>query len=384
MSKNLISKVYKAVRALITRSVVLECDRIPFEFHQVPLRKILNWILVETSIFIKPEKPWGWPTHVQLEPTTFCNIKCALCPVSGEMKRAPGNMDFDLFKKLIDETGDYLFLILLWNWGEPFVNPSIYDIIAYARKKGIKVVSSTNGHVFAEEENAKKLVQSGIDTVIVAVDGITQKTYEKYRKSGNLETVFKGIRNIAASKQALHSQTPLVNFRFIAMKHNEHEIPELKNLVRSLGADVLSIKTLNPHASDTYFENRAAKKEIYNVFVPKSAHFQRFKYVHNGKNRTYFRRDPPCKHLWNAPTIHWDGSVCPCTYDYNEMYAFGNLNKNSFKNIWFGVSYRKMRRQFRSDWSKIQLCCNCSYTYEGGSCIDETIADIVFLNKNHE
>jgi len=384
MSNSLISKFYKAVRALITLSVVIECDRIPFEFHQVPLRKILNWILVETSIFIKPEKPWGWPTHFQIEPTTFCNLRCALCPVSEGMNRPTGHMDFELFKKLIDEAKDYVFLILLWDWGEPFINPYIYDMISYAKDKGIKIVSSTNGHVFAEEENAKKLVQSGIDTVIVAVDGITQKTYERYRRSGDLETVFKGIRNIAASKQALHSQTPLVNFRFIAMKHNEHEIPELKKLAQSLEVDVLSIKTLNPHASDTYFENRAAKKEIYNVFVPKSARFQRFKYVDNGKNRTYLRRDPPCKNLWNAPTIHWDGSVCPCTYDYNEMYAFGNLNKNSFKNIWFGVPYRKMRRQFRSDWSKIELCCNCSYTYEGGSSIDETIADIVFLNKNHE
>ena len=381
MPKNLILKTYKALRGLITRSIVMECDSIPYRFRKVPFKKILNWILVEALIFIKPEKPWGWPTHLLIEPTANCNLKCALCPVSGEMKRPAGNMNFALFKKLIDETGDYLFFLLLWDWGEPFLNPSVYDMISYAGMKGVKIVSSTNGHVFAEEEHARRLVLSGLDTIIFAVDGITQKTYEKYRKTGNLETVLKGIRNIVKIKQELHSQTPLINFRFIVMKHNEHEIPELKKLVQPLGVDVVSIKTLNPLSDCTYSGNEVSRKDVFDAFVPRNPRFRRFQSVEKGTETNYLRRTPPCKNLWNNPAVHWDGTVCPCTYDYNEKYVFGNLNKSSFRDIWFGTAYRNMRRQFRSDWSKIELCSHCSYTYVGGSCCDETIADVWFLNK---
>jgi MoaA/NifB/PqqE/SkfB family radical SAM enzyme len=380
MIGNVISKSLNAFKALLSRTVSIECDSIPYEFRDVPLKRILNWIRVETSIQLRAKSPWGWPTHLQIEPATLCNLRCALCPVTEGMDRHTGLMELDLFKKYIDEVGEYVFLALMWDWGEPFVNPSIYDMIAYAKEKGIKVVSSTNGHFLAKEENARRLISSGIDTIIIAMDGITQHTYERYRQSGNLATVLEGIRNVIAQKQTLNSETPLINLRFLAMKHNEHEIPELKRLAKSLGVDVLSIKTLNPYSRDTYFEHRAAQGEDYDAFLPEEASYRRFRYVGN-KHRHRVRRNPPCKNLWNAPSIHWNGIVCPCTYDYNEMYIFGDLKSDTFEDVWFGLPYREMRRQFRSDWEKIRLCCNCSYAYEGGSCWNETIAKVFFNPK---
>ena len=115
MSSNVILNFYKAIKALVTRSILIECDRIPYQFHNVPFKKILNWIRVEASIFIKPSEPWGFPTHLQIELSDLCNIKCAFCPVTEGMGRTEGHMDFTLFKKIIDETGDYVFLILMWD-----------------------------------------------------------------------------------------------------------------------------------------------------------------------------------------------------------------------------------------------------------------------------
>ncbi len=228
MSERLVSNFHKAVRALITRKVFIETDRIPFEFENVPVKKILNWIITEASVYFKPSIPLGFPTHLQIEPSNLCNLKCSFCPVTMGMDRPSGNMDFDVFKKLIDETGNYVFIILFWDWGEPFLNPRAYDMIAYAKKKKIKIISSTNGHVFAKQDHAEKLVLSGIDAIIFAVDGITQKTYQTYRGKGNLETVITGIRNVARIKKELNSETPLINFRFLTMRHNEHEIHILK------------------------------------------------------------------------------------------------------------------------------------------------------------
>lgn len=218
MRGGLILKSCKAIKALVTRRMLIECDRISYQFHNVPLKKMFNWFRVETSIFMKPERPWGRPTHLQIEPITHCNLRCALCPVTKGMDRPAGHMDFNLFKKVIDEVGDYIFLILLWDWGEPFLNPSIYEMISYARHKGIRVVSSTNGHPFTQAEHADKVVRSGLDTLIVAMDGISQETYQRYRQRGDLESVFQGIRTIVARKQVLNSKTPLINLRFIVMK----------------------------------------------------------------------------------------------------------------------------------------------------------------------
>jgi radical SAM protein with 4Fe4S-binding SPASM domain len=379
MIGNLIQKTPKALKALVTREVLIEADSIPYQFHDVPFKKIMNWICVEASINMRSKSTWGWPTHIQVEPATLCNLKCALCPVTEGMDRPTGLMDFDLFKGLIDDVGEYVFLIFMWDWGEPFVNPAIYKMISYAKQRGIKVASSTNAHVFAREENADRLIRSGIDTIIIAMDGITQESYERYRQSGDLATVLEGIRNLVRHKRILNSETPLINLRFLVMKHNEHEVPELKQLAKSLGVDVLSLKTVNPYASDTYFVHRAERAEDYDAFIPTDPSYRRFRYVGEGDNRRRVRREPPCRSLWNTPTIHWNGIVSPCTYDYNEMYVLGDLKRDTLQHIWRRhTPYRKIRRQFRSDWRKIQLCRNCSFAYEGGSCVNETIARVYY------
>ena len=161
-------------------------------------------------------------------------------------------MAFDTFTKILDEVGEYIFTLLFWGWGEPFLNPRAFDMIAYARAKGVKVISSTNGHLFARPEYADRLVRSGLDSIIFAIDGVAQGSYERFRHGGHLETVLQGIRNVADRKKALGSRTPFINFRFIVMAQNEAEIPLAKKLAPSVGADALTFKTLNPDNEDFY------------------------------------------------------------------------------------------------------------------------------------
>jgi len=359
-----------AIKALLTREVQIECDGIPYIFENVPLRKLINWIRVESSLLLKPEKPWGWPTHLQIEPTNLCNLQCRLCPVTEGLRRAKGHMTLDRFKRIIDETGDYVFLIILWDWGEPFLNPAVYEMISYAKEKGLKLVSSTNGHMFAREEQAKKVVDSGLDTLIFAVDGITQATYEPYRKKGDLKTLIQGIRNVVKVKQASRSETPLINFRFIPMKHNEHELPLLKNFAQSLGVDLLTIKTLNPHCEFVREEDR--------TFLPQDTFYQRFKYDQKGERLR--RKKNPCKARWNNPIIHWDEKVSPCTYDPHDDYTVGDLEIGELRDIWWGSALKDLRRQFRRDYQQIKQCAWCSYAFEGGTLSSETIVESHYFN----
>lgn len=379
MFGELISKSDQAIKAFMTRRLRIQSDGIPYEFDHLPLKKLLNACLIEASIFFKPEQPWGWPTHLMVEPSTRCNLRCALCPVTAGLERPQGFMDLEIFKKVIDEVGDYVFTLLLWDWGEPFLNPSIYAMISYAKQKGIKIISSTNGHLFVKTDQADRLITSGLDTIIFAMDGITQETYRVYRQDGELESVLEGIRTVVSRKRALNSGTPLVNLRFIVMRHNEHEVPQLIELARSLQVDVLTLKTLNPYSQDPYSGIDGAGG---NEFLPRNPRYRRFKIDSTGLDRIRLRRNP-CKQLWNSPTIHWTGTVCPCTYDPREKYVLGDLRKDTFKKIWFGTSYRRMRREFHTNWEKIAPCGECSYAYKGGNCSCETIADAFFFNQRH-
>jgi radical SAM protein with 4Fe4S-binding SPASM domain len=372
----MIPKVMNAIRTISTRNMSMELDQIPFEYQYVPLKKLLNRIMIEAGIHYKSKKPWGYPTHLHIEPSTLCNLKCAFCPVTTGMERPTGLMTHDVFKKTIDELADYLFMILLWDWGEPFLNPEVYDMIFYAKQKDIKIISSTNGHVFAQPGNADKLVRSGIDAIIFAVDGISQETYERFRKNGNLKMAIQGLENVVAAKRALNSRTPLINFRFIPMKHNEHEIPHLKDFAHSFGVDMFTIKSLNPH------DQREVNANMANglAFMPQDPRYQRFAYDEKGSRIRLAQN--PCKRPWMNPSIHWDGKVSLCTFDAQDHYVMGDLNKESFKEIWWGRDYTSFRRQFRHDYRSLPFCDGCTNAFKGGNLGTDTIIEGHFFDDD--
>lgn len=370
LRKNLFSKILDGFKLLLTQSIVLDFDRILFHFHNISFKKIVNGLIAHASIYFKPARAWAWPTHLQMEPSNLCNLRCSYCPITEGIKRPLGTMDFDVFKKIIDETGDYVFFIIFWELGEPFLNPRIYDMISYAKRKGIQLVSSSNGHVFAEQKNVDKLIKSGLDALIIGVDGITQEAYGRFRHGGNLETVLTGIRNIVARKRALNSQTPFINMRSIVMKSNEHDIPKLKRLAESLGVDAFTLKTMNPYGADR-------------DLLPDDYRYRRFTYADDGKTPIKATKNP-CKLLWTMSTIHWDGTVCGCEFDANSSCGMGNIRTDSFKNIWNSPDYKKLRLRFKKDWRKIPFCNICSYSYKGGCCATDLIIDTLFFdNKKH-
>jgi hypothetical protein len=139
-------------------------EMLPYEVKGLSLKKVMNFFVAGLNQFILPSKPLGYPVIAQVEPANFCNISCPLCLTTSETNSRPrGLLSFNSFKNVIDELGDYLLLIILWNWGEPFLNPEIYRMIEYAKIKNIVVHSSTNGNLKFDDEKAERLVDSGLD-----------------------------------------------------------------------------------------------------------------------------------------------------------------------------------------------------------------------------
>src|SRR6187200_2930256 len=186
---------------------------------------------------------WGLPVSLSFEPTTSCNLRCPECP-SGlrAFTRPTGMLENDFFKRTIDEIHKELLYLIFYFQGEPYLNPEFLDMVKYASDKKIYTATSTNAH-YLTDEVAKKTVESGLDRLIISIDGTTQDVYQQYRVGGNLEKVLDGAKNIVKWKKVLKSKTPFVFFQFLVVKPNEHQVNEITRLAAEIGVDEVRFKT---------------------------------------------------------------------------------------------------------------------------------------------
>jgi radical SAM protein with 4Fe4S-binding SPASM domain len=211
------------------------------------VKQLLNFASIVISYIIsrifRKVVHWGKPVFVSIEPTNICNLHCPECP-SGkrELVRARGNMDPELFRYMIDQLTPELTYMTLYFQGEPYLHKDLMDMVRYARSKGIYVSSSTNGH-FLTPETARATVLSGLNRLIISLDGTTQDSYEQYRIGGSLEEVISGIRNLTEARNMLKKHNPRIIIQFLVLRSNEHQIGQIKRLRKTLGADKVEIKS---------------------------------------------------------------------------------------------------------------------------------------------
>ena len=183
------------------------------------------------------------PASMAVEPTTACNLRCPECP-SGlrQFSRNTGNLPVDEFDRMLSQVSKTVSYLTLYFQGEPFIHPGIFDLIRTANKHNIYSATSTNAH-FLNDENAKKVVESGLDRLIVSIDGTTQEVYEQYRVAGDLDKVITGTKNVLKWKRELNSKSPHVIFQFLVVRPNEHQMDEVLELGKKLGVDEVKFKS---------------------------------------------------------------------------------------------------------------------------------------------
>lgn len=322
-------------------------------------KRLANALMVLSSMLVSwvARRPvvWGQPFMLMVEPTNFCNLKCPLCPSgNGQMKRPRGNMSLDDFKGLVDKLADRAFMMMMWNQGEPYLNACFNEMVGYAHEKGFFTFTSTNGHYIRSEAEAEAIVDSGLDEIIVSLDGVEQETYAQYRVGGDIERVFDGVRRLVEVKQRRGAETPLINLQFIVMRHNEADMAAAEAKARHLGVDKFLVKT-----AQVYSEEDAQ------LFLPNNEAYSRYE---ERDNALVVKGQPArgCKVLWYSSMINWNGSVAPCCFDKDVDYAMGDaFDGASFKSIWRGRSYMDFRKQLLRDRNAVDMCRNCSEGYRG-------------------
>lgn len=301
------------------------------------------------SAIFKRNIVWGLPAILNIEPTNICNLHCPLCAAgSDSMTRARGQLEWNVFKRLIDEIAADSWYVIFYHQGEPYVNKQFTEMVAYAKKKKLYVTTSTNGH-FLDALMAETTVKSGLDAIIISVDGATQATYSQYRVGGKLEQVLAGIRNLVAAKKRLHSQTPYIFMQFLVMQHNEAELPAMEKLARELGVDRLLKKTAQ-------VQSVAEASQ----WLPKNERFRRYRIGADGIQVKTGGKGA-CPRPWLTTLLDWDGRIAPCCFDKNADYSPGSLaGTDKFRQIWQSEAYKKFRQTLLTDRPAIDICKNCN------------------------
>lgn len=278
---------------------------------------------------------------MNLETVSGCNLRCTMCPIgTGDFKRKPEVMKDKLFKKIIDEAkGNIRYVWLHW-FGEPLLDPKIGERIKYCEDAGIKTQVSTNATLL-NKKKAKEILESGLDEIILSLDGATKRTYEKIRRRGDFEKTMKNVEEFLKMKKKLGFKKPYAKVQAIRMDENEKEMNLFINKWKDL-ADEVVIKPIVSWAGQVDVSKLSKEK----------------------------RRKPKryaCFNLWDQLTIGSNGKAGVCCYDFNAALVVGDLNKQSIAEVFNGkklVSLRKMQAEGKYNYKPCKTCIEWAWLKE--------------------
>ena len=291
----------------------------------------------------------GNPFALSIEPTTSCNLRCPECP-SGlrSFTRPTGMLEVELFQKALDDCSKDLIYLILYFQGEPYLHPNFHNMVYLAKSRKLYVATSTNAH-YLTDEHARATVESGLDRLIISLDGTDQSTYESYRIGGKIEKVLEGTKNIIKWRKKLKADKPYVVFQFLVTAKNEHQIPEVKALADEIGVDDVWFKTAQVYEYENGHE-----------LIPVDSKYSRYRQRRDGKWELKNKFENRCWKMWHSAVITWDGKVVPCCFDKDASHEMGNIRDIEFIKIWQSKKYNQFRAKLLNNRSSIEMCKNCT------------------------
>ena len=322
-------------------------------FRYITFYKVYNFSLLAISYFFsnlfKKDIRWGKYAALSIEPINTCNLSCPECPTGiGSLNRKMGKFPFDVFERMIKERKESLIYLNLYFQGEPFLNKDLLKMVQLAHKNKIYTSTSTNAQL-VDKEIAKEIVLSGLDRILISIDGTEQKIYERYRVGGSLEKLLSATKHIVYWKKKLKKRYPQIVFQFLVFRFNQHQMEDAKLLAKEIGVDKLVFKT-----AQLYHLENAEK------IVPTINKYARYK--KNKDNQWKIKSTFPnrCWRMWHSAVITQDLDLVPCCFDKDANYVLGNLKKSTCSEIEKNILYKDFRIQIIKNRAAIDICNNCS------------------------
>ena len=264
-------------------------------------------------------------------------------------------MTMEMFETILNQIQSTTHTIQFYFQGEPLLNPLLPKMIACAREVGIYTIVSTNAQALTHEM-AWALVASGLNRIIVSIDGFSEESYSAYRVGGSLHRALEGMQYLREAKAEQHS-TICIELQVLRLRSNEHEWQWIRHHYRSLGATRLVFKTAQLY-----------DYEHGHPLIPSNERYSRYKKQTDGSYHLS-RRLPfsfrcfvhPCYRLWSGCVITTDGRVLPCCYDKMGEHALGLLVNQDLKTLWHHKKADVFRRKVLENIDAIPICRECNF-----------------------
>lgn len=295
------------------------------------------------------------PFSAVIDPTNVCNLDCPLC-ASRLQHYSKGYMTHETFDLILKKIPS-LRIVVFFNWGEPFLNPRIFEFFRKAVDKNIYTITHSNFSLERDDSFFENIIKSGLHQLVLSIDGFTQKNYEQYRIKGNIELILSNMKRLVAVKKKLKSRDPKIVWKFIVNRFNENEIGMAKDFCKKHGIEFVTDRIgLGDDIPDFQFGPSVTERR--NKWLPKNTDYILPVYK-NEKSYKYPYIDAPCGQLFSSIVVNHDAKITPCCWVTNKDNTFGDLKEQSFEEIWHNEKYKHSRGLFLENpfEKKIETVC---------------------------
>jgi MoaA/NifB/PqqE/SkfB family radical SAM enzyme len=294
------------------------------------------------------------PFGLIVDPSNYCHLACPGCihrktdSDKSNIDWVAGSLKQNTLDRLLDEFGSYAINTQYFNWGEPLLNKNTPQFIQASRRFLMRTSVSTNLSI---PFDAEVLVASGLDYLVMSIDGATAATYGKYRIGGNFELVISNIRRLVEARKKLESSTPFIVWQYLLFDHTISEMDQAEKLGQQLGVDRINFaapydvsehdatitKPAKPPVHHHVFnaQDGAARQSIANAVADLHP------FIDDHWEKSWFSKmdgdylDRPdtetCQWLYKNMVIDATGRILPCCFDpmKNPTSIFGDIRSGS-------------------------------------------------------
>lgn len=276
----------------------------------------------------------NYPVDIIAEITNACNLKCAMCfhaddalPVT--KTTTTSLMKMEMFAKIVDESARHGLCALKLSWrGEPMLHKKFIEMIQYAKRRGILEVTTLTNGTLMDEAMCRAIVDSGLDQIVISIDGFTKNTFEKIRVGADYDEVFNNVETLI--KVRGKARKPFIRLQYTESETNKHETTEFFNFWKDK-VDEISISYVKEFSSTKKEDSGAAAVHEF-----------------------------CCSQLFQRLVIMTDGTVTVCATDVMGNIAIGNVRETSIKDLWHGPKLNALRDLHTSgNYFKNPMCRIC-------------------------
>ena len=340
---------------LITRKLGL----VKSIFHRFGLRGFAPMARSVSDYYGEPEVVRGFPLFLQIEPTILCNLECTFC-INPFLPRTRTSLSLEKFQQILDQVPTVTKISLV-GIGESFMNKELWQIVRFAKSKGIEIGTTTNGTIL-NDKILNEIFDSGVDWLNFSLDGATKGTYEKMRPGAVFEDVLANIRRIVEHGQG--RKKPELAVWFLANRENIAELPMMVPLVKSLGISALNTQGVHYWGHPDWHERAKganAISDLGEILRQVRSRAQEEGVLFQWVNFPDESASRGCKWPWKGSYITADGYVTPCCENGSDpnRINFGNIFDQPFSEVWNSQAYQRFRRKLRSSDGRPSICVDC-------------------------